>query len=376
MTDSTTRAAAPLMSAAQAQKHVTHNEALYAFDALLCARLLDRDLTTPPSSPSDGDAYLVKATAIGAWTGQNGNIAYYADGAWRFYPPFAGLIALIADESKFVAYDGSAWQDFAALLSLENLPMLGVNTTADSTNKLAVQSNAALFTDQPTGSGGTGDVRVTLSKQTSGNTASFVYQDNYSGRAEMGLAGDDDFHFKVSADGSTWKEALKIAASSGVVSLPLGQLKFPSTPNLSSDANTLDDYEEGTFTPTLTTSGTAPTGVTSSAAVGLYIKIGSLVFITARLILTNKGTGATGNARLGGLPFTVSAATSISQSMNIRCSNVTLTSGNSWAIGVPSSGSTTLGFSQIGSGIALSGLDWGTCLANNSDLGATGCYTT
>jgi hypothetical protein len=376
MTDSTPRAAAPLMSAAQAQKHVTHNEALYAFDALLCARFLDRNLTAPPSSPSDGDVYLVKATATGAWTGQNGNIAYYADGAWRFYPPFAGLIALIADETKFVAYDGSTWQDFAALLALENLPMLGVNATADSTNKLAVQSNAALFTDQPTSSGGTGDVRVTLSKQASGNTASFVYQDNFSGRAEMGLAGDDDFHFKVSPDGSTWKEALKIAASSGVVSLPLGQLKFPSTPNLSSDPNTLDDYEEGTFTPALATSGTAPSGVTSSAAVGLYIKIGSLVFITARLVLTSKGTGATGNARLSGLPFACSAATSTSQSINIRVSNVTFSSGYSASIGVPSLGTTLLGFSQIGSGLATAGLDWGACLSNTSDLGATGCYAT
>jgi hypothetical protein len=364
------------MSAAQAQKHVTHNEALYAFDALLCARLLDRDLTAPPGSPLNGDAYLVKATATGAWTGQNGNIAYYANGAWRFYPPFAGLIALIADETKFVAYDGSTWQDFAALLALENLPMLGVNATADSTNKLAVQSNAALFTDQPTSSGGTGDVRVTLSKQASGNTASFVYQDNFSGRAEMGLAGDDDFHFKVSPDGSTWKEALKIAASSGVVSLPLGQLKFPSTPNLSSDPNTLDDYEEGTFTPALATSGTAPSGVTSSAAVGLYIKIGSLVFITARLVLTSKGTGATGNARLSGLPFACSAATSTSQSINIRVSNVTFSSGYSASIGVPSLGTTLLGFSQIGSGLATAGLDWGACLSNTSDLGATGCYAT
>lgn len=376
MTDSTPRTAAPLMSAAQAQKHVTHNEALYAFDALLCARLLDRDLSTPPSSPSDGDAYLVKATATGAWIGQNGNIAYYADGAWRFTPPFGGLIALIADEAKFVAYDGSAWRDFAALLALENLVMLGVNTEADSTNKLAVQSNAALFTDQPTGSGGTGDMRVTLSKQASGNTASFVYQDNFSGRAEMGLAGDDDFHFKVSPDGSTWREALKIAASSGVVSLPLGQLKFPATPNLSSDANTLDDYEEGTFTPALATSGTAPSGVTSSAAVGLYIKIGSLVFITARLVLTNKGTGATGNARLAGLPFACSAVTSSSQSINIRMSNVTFAAGYTTGIGVPSLGTTLLGFSQIGSGLSTSGLDWGTALSNTSDLGATGCYST
>src|SRR6185437_15097898 len=92
MSDTTPRSGLPLLAAAQAQKHVTHNEALLKLDALSCARLLDRDLTAPPPSPADGDAYLVKATATGDWTGQDGNIAFAIDGAWRFYAPFAGLI--------------------------------------------------------------------------------------------------------------------------------------------------------------------------------------------------------------------------------------------------------------------------------------------
>ncbi len=97
------------------------------------------------------------------------------------------------------------------------MPLLGVNTTADTTNKLAVQSNAVLLTDLATGSGGTGDIRATLSKQASGNTASIVFQDNFSGRAEIGLTGDDNFHFKVSPDGSTFHDGLDINASDGSV---------------------------------------------------------------------------------------------------------------------------------------------------------------
>src|ERR1700744_73706 len=158
MTDTTPRAGAPLLAASQAQKSVTHNEALYQFDALLCARFLDRDLSTPPASPTDGDAYLIKATGTGAWTGQDGNIAYCADGAWRFYAPFAGLVAYVTDENDLIVFNGSAWVDYGTLIALENVPMLGVNTTANSTNKLAVQSNAALFTDLPTSSGGSGDI--------------------------------------------------------------------------------------------------------------------------------------------------------------------------------------------------------------------------
>jgi Protein of unknown function (DUF2793) len=219
MTDTTPRTGAPLLAAAQAQKHVTHNEALYQFDAFLCARFLDRTLSAPPGSPADGDTYLVATGGSGLWTGQDGAIAYCADGDWRFYAPFGGLVAYVAAESKLIVYTGSAWVDYASLLPLQNLPLVGINTTASSPNLLSVESNALLFTDIPTGSGGTGDVRATLSKQASANTASFLFQDNFSGRAEVGLAGDDNFHFKVSPDGATWHDSIVLTASSGLATI-------------------------------------------------------------------------------------------------------------------------------------------------------------
>ncbi len=219
MTDSTPRTGAPLLAAAQAQKHVTHNEALYQFDAFLCARFIDRTLTAPPGSPADGDTYLVAATATGDWAGQDGKIAYSADGSWRFYAPFAGLVAFVSDENKLILYTASAWVDYASVMVLQNVPLIGVNTTASAPNLLSVESNAVLFTDVPTGSGGTGDVRATLSKQAAGNTASFLFQDNFSGRAEVGLTGDDNFHFKVSPDGSTWHDAIVLTGSSGLATI-------------------------------------------------------------------------------------------------------------------------------------------------------------
>jgi hypothetical protein len=217
MTDKTPRIGAPLLAANQAQKNVTHNEALYQFDALLCARFLDRDLSTPPSLPADGDTYLIEAAATGAWTGQDGKIAYCADGGWRFYAPFAGVVAYVADEAKLIAFTGTARVDYASLLALQNVPLLGVNTTADSTNRLAVQANGAPFTDLPTGSGGSGDMRMTLSKQATANTASLLYQDNFSGRAEIGLTGDDNFHIRVSPDGTTFTDAIVIDSAGHIL---------------------------------------------------------------------------------------------------------------------------------------------------------------
>src|SRR4051812_37634463 len=209
MSDTTPRVALPLLAAAQAQKHVTHNEALLELDALIATVILDRDLSTPPATPSDGDTYLVKATGTGAWMGQDGKLAYSIDGGWRFYAPFEGLTAYVADEAKLIFYNGSAWVDFVSAVPLENIPMLGVNATADSTNKLTVASAAVLFNNIGNG------VQAKLNKNASGDTASLLYQTNASGRAEVGLTGDDNFHFKVSPDGSTFYEALILNRNTG-----------------------------------------------------------------------------------------------------------------------------------------------------------------
>lgn len=213
----TPRSALPLLAAAQAQKHVTHNEALLQLDALSSARLLDRDLAAPPASPADGDAYLVAAGASGDWTGQSGRIAFAVDGAWRFYAPFAGLMAYVADEAAFLVFDGAAW---SALF--QNLAMLGINTTADATNRLAVKSAALLFDNDGAG------VQAKLNKHAASDTASLLYQTNYSGRAELGLAGDDNFHCKVSPDGSSWTEAFVVDRTSGALKLANGSASAPS----------------------------------------------------------------------------------------------------------------------------------------------------
>lgn len=97
---------------------------------------------------------------------------------------------------------------------------------------------------------------------------------------------------------------------SGVVGLQIGQLKFPATQNASTDVNTLDDYEEGTFTPSLQFGG-ASAGVTYSVQSGYYTKIGRLVSVMIYLTLTAKGT-STGSAQISGLPFSASVQTAIS----------------------------------------------------------------
>lgn len=99
----------PYILPAQAQKHVTHNEAIRTLDALVQLAALDRDLAQPPPAPAEGDRYIVAAAAAGAWAGQSGRVAAYQDGAWAFLSPRKGWIAWIADEATLAAYDGAAW---------------------------------------------------------------------------------------------------------------------------------------------------------------------------------------------------------------------------------------------------------------------------
>lgn len=96
-------------------------------------------------------------------------------------------------------------------------------------------------------------------------------------------------------------EALRLE-STGVVTLPKGQLAFPAVQNPSSDANTLDDYEEGTWTPVIGGSSST-SGQTYSAQIGSYTKIGRLVIANFTALFTAKGT-ITGNVQIQGLPFT------------------------------------------------------------------------
>jgi hypothetical protein len=333
----TTNLALPYLEAAQSQKHVTHNVALTALDAIVMLSVLDRDLTAPPGGESDGDRYLVGGSATGDWAGQDGNIAAYQDGAYNFYSPQEGWLCYVVDEAVLIVFGGSTWSSMSPVVSDANFKItddvdptkiarfecsgiptgttrtytlpdrtsplavtgtltqifsgtttfsnatvtvgsstatatygfgsgatasgatktinigtsgvsgsttnitigstdsagtitanqpLGVNTTADATNKLAVASEAVLFTNVGNG------VQHKLNKAAAGDTASFLFQTNWTGYAEIGLCGDNNFAFKT-YDGSNWNTGLTlVSAAKGVPKLPgyaTGDLPSAST---------------------------------------------------------------------------------------------------------------------------------------------------
>lgn len=211
----------PFIEGGQAQKHVTHNEALRILDAAIQIAVLDRTRTTPPASPVAGQRHIVAVGAGGAWAGQGDAIATWQDGAWAYLAPNTGWCVWSVADDAMLVFDGAHWRDLRNL-ALDNATRLGVNTAASAPNLLSVKSNAALFAAIAAADAGSGDVRIQLSKESAGKTASVYFSDNYSGRAEFGLVGSDAFKLKVSADGSGWTEALAIDQASGNLALPRG----------------------------------------------------------------------------------------------------------------------------------------------------------
>ena len=102
---------------------------------------------------------------------------------------------------------------------------------------------------------------------------------------------------------STIKGATTIAVGNATPSASGAGITFPATQSASTDANTLDDYEEGTWTPTLAFNA-GSVGITYSKQLGYYTRVGNVVNVSMYLALSNKGT-STGDAVIAGLPFGV-----------------------------------------------------------------------
>lgn len=215
MSMSSPRLALPLIAPAQAQKHVTVNEALMAVDALAQLSVLDRTRDTPPATPAEGDRHIIGPLPTGPWAGMAGQIAVRQDGGWMFHLPRAGWRAWIEAEDRLVVHDGSGWAPITLPVPAElSLDALGIGSSPSPSHALTVTGSSVLLTH------GGSDHRLLVNKAGIAQTASAVFQTAFSGRAEIGLTGDDRLRFKVSADGASWQDALVIEPNSGFVGMP------------------------------------------------------------------------------------------------------------------------------------------------------------
>lgn len=129
----------PELSVSQASKEATHNEGLRGAEQGADFYVVkDKDLTAPPGSPAAGDAYIVAASATGAWASQDGKIAWYLSSSWNFITPREGTRAYLQDENAEYAHDGAAWVAYSAASAGA---LLAANNLSDVANKATSLSN-------------------------------------------------------------------------------------------------------------------------------------------------------------------------------------------------------------------------------------------
>lgn len=204
------------VEAAQSQKHVPVNENSVALDALIQCSILELYRVTPPVSSSDGDRYIVGASATGAWAGKDYKLAYRVDGVWRFFDPQKGWIVFNeADNRLYMLNSSFIWRaiayDDSFIARFDRLGLGGA--TPDASNRFSINSPQALFNNAGAG------INLYLNKSAANNDAAFTFQTGFSTRAIFGLLGDNNFSIRVTPDGSTWRNALHINNSTGFVGL-------------------------------------------------------------------------------------------------------------------------------------------------------------
>jgi hypothetical protein len=329
-----------LLSLGQSQKEVTVNAALRILDAVSNIGVKDKDLNTPPGSPVESDLYIIGPSPTGAWAGRAKQLAVYTGGVWVYIPPKEGVCFWVMDEDVVYVYNGTAWVTLSSGQSLQNVPMVGINATANSTDKFYLATSSAVQTNV---GGSTGYL---IDKAATGNNAQTQYSVGLSRRAQMGLIGNDDFTLRVSADDITWNTALTVARATGACKagqpfeIPQGSASAPAIfPNGDTDSGmyqvagnilgfsvggsevfriasgglsfdggtTYEKVEVGTWTPLLQ-GATTPGTPTYTYNAGTYRKVGSHVTCFLRMNISARG-GLTGTVQLAGLPFASSSAT-------------------------------------------------------------------
>lgn len=109
MSEATARHGLPLIQPGQAQKEVSHNEALAVLDLLAHPVVEGVGADVPPASPLAGQCWVVGGSPSGAWAGHADALAGWTAGGWRFAAPVPGMMVWTGGANGFARWDGSAW---------------------------------------------------------------------------------------------------------------------------------------------------------------------------------------------------------------------------------------------------------------------------
>ncbi len=110
MSDETTvRLGLPLLQIGQAQKELSHNEALALLDFAVQPVVEAVGVDTPPTAPAEGACWVVGASPSGAWAGQAHALAGWTAAGWRFVPARDGMAAWSRADDAIARFSGGSW---------------------------------------------------------------------------------------------------------------------------------------------------------------------------------------------------------------------------------------------------------------------------
>jgi hypothetical protein len=133
MADTTPRFALPFILPGQAQKELSHNEALTRIDLALHPAVEEAPAASPPASPGDGQCWIVAAPATGDWEGREGLLAMWTEAGWRFLAPAPGTVAWNKAAGLPTLWDGWQWREGAVLgssLVINGVQVVGARQSA------------------------------------------------------------------------------------------------------------------------------------------------------------------------------------------------------------------------------------------------------
>jgi hypothetical protein len=135
MTTTSDRLKLPFLAVAQAQKEMTHNEALALLDVAVQPVVQEVAPIGVPAAPALGQCWIVGQNPTGEWIGQAGSLAAWTTGGWRFVLPFEGMTAWSIGDGLTARRAGSAWivgRVTAAAFMVGNQQVIGARRPAIS----------------------------------------------------------------------------------------------------------------------------------------------------------------------------------------------------------------------------------------------------